>query len=68
MDIHIFTMVWIQNYEPNLDDLYTYSQPPKLYPKYEFGIINGYNPNNFSKDQSIIVDGVKKPHRRFNFI
>lgn len=60
MDIHIFTMVWIQNYDPNLDDLYTYSQRPKLYPTYEVGYITGYNPNNFSKKQTITVDGVEK--------
>lgn len=60
MDIHIFTMVWIQNYDPNLDDLYLYSQKPKLYPKYEVGYMVGYNPNNFSTEQTITVDGVEQ--------
>jgi len=60
MDIHIFTMAWIQNYDPNLDDLYTYSQRPKLYPTYEIGYITGYNPNNFSRNQTITVDGEEK--------
>jgi hypothetical protein len=60
MDIHIFTMVWIQNYDPNLDDLYLYSNKPKLYPTYEIGYIAGYNPNNFSKEQTITIDGVEQ--------
>jgi len=59
MVIHIFTMVWIQNYDPNLDDLYLYTEP-KLFPTYQIGNITGYNPNNFSKTETIIVDGVEK--------
>jgi hypothetical protein len=52
-------MAWIQNYDPNLDDLYQYSQSPKLYPKYQVGYISGYNPNNFSKNQTITVNGIE---------
>ena len=53
-------MAWIHNYDPNLDDLYLYSNPPKLYPSFELGFISGYNPNHFSKNQTIVVDGVEK--------
>ena len=60
MDMHIFTMVWIQNYDPNLDDLYLYSNKPKLFPTYQVGYMVGYNPNNFSTEQTITVDGVEK--------
>ena len=53
-------MVWIQNYDPNLDDLYLYSNKPKLFPTYQVGYMVGYNPNNFSKEQTITVNGIEQ--------
>jgi hypothetical protein len=53
-------MVWIQNYDPKLDDLYLYSNKPKLFPTYQVGYMVGYNPNNFSTEQTITVDGVEQ--------
>jgi hypothetical protein len=53
-------MTWIHNYNPNLDDLYLYSNKPKLFPTYQIGYMVGYNENNFSKNQTITVDGEEK--------
>ena len=59
MDIHISTM-WIEPYDQmnNIVDIYRYSVPATSYP-YVSGYIIGTNPNIYTNDEIVIIDGME---------